>query len=190
MTIELKTNGDDVFLEERGRLTFFAKIANLGRDTYGLELEGYEDGRLAFLVTQKSWATSLWLQTTLYLTKIVEGKVEVLEEEICNDPRVLMLHIISGKLMVMARRGEYNEQNAEKEINSVLPSPTIKEAQEWLEKNGFGGRNKRKSRDSDNAPGWSIAYDDYDLIGLSQDAKKLYLKYKKLWKRAEGKGND
>lgn len=190
MTIKMETKGNDAFLKESGRLTFFAKVANLGRDSYGLELEGYEDGRLVFFVSQKSWATSLLLQATLQFVEFVDGKMRLTGEEDCNDPRVLMTHILAGRLMLMEYWAGYDENCAEKEINQVLPNPTIAEAQEWLRNNGFGGRNRRKSRDSRSAPGWSIAHDDYDLVDLPPDTEKLYSKYKKLWKETKIKEDE
>lgn len=196
MKIEVDRQKHGFLLKEEGKISYYADLGDHAPcGDYGLTLRCYEDGKSVFDIHQKSWATSLLLRTGVYwrednsnIKTLLDNNRELVED--CIDPRIIMMHILAGKLMIMARWGEYDEEKAEKEINSVLPNPSFQEARDWLKNNGFGGKNRRKSRGSRNAPGWSIAYDDYDLIDLPPDTEKLYSKYKKLWKEAESKENE
>lgn len=195
MSVSVETKGQDSFLKVDGRLSFFARVANLGQGSYGLELEGYEDGQLSFFVSQKCWATSLLLETTVHFVEVVDGETRLCGEATSADPRLLMLHILAGRLMLMENWAGYNDNLAEKEINEVLPNPTIDEAREWLEKNYFTGANAwskkgdGNKRQWNNAPGWFIG-EDRDLVFLDPKVKALYDKYRKLWKEEEQKESE
>ena len=177
-------------------LSFFAKIAGLWRDSYGVVLYVYEDEKFVFYITQKSWATSVKLgarihlveQTPLKQTKGQEdiSDIKIIGSDCTTDPRVLMTHILSGRLALMVTRSLYDKQLAEKEINEVLPAPSIEEAVDWLERNRFIGDNAIGLESSKDNPrpnaysGWDIST-DRDLFYLPPKIKPLYDKYRNLW---------
>ena len=159
-------------------LSFFAKIAGLWRDSYGVVLYVYEDEKFVFYITQKSWATSVKLGARIHL--------KIIGSDCTTDPRVLMTHILSGRLALMVTRSLYDKQLAEKEINEVLPAPSIEEAVDWLERNRFIGDNAIGLESSKDNPrpnaysGWDIST-DRDLFYLPPKIKPLYDKYRNLW---------
>ncbi|MDO5310174.1 MAG: hypothetical protein Q4G03_11890 [Planctomycetia bacterium] len=180
--------------EERGfilpndvKLTYVADLTPIQYGN-GLDLLCYQDGKDLFSVSQKSWATSRLLYARVNWhddNKLYKG----LLGDMCVDPRIVMMHILAGKLMILSGRARVHWQQAQKEINAVLPTPTLGEAQQWLEKNHFTGENAYLCQDGERYPGWNILFDNYDFEYLTPEIQKLYDKYKRLAQENETQQN-